>query len=556
MIIDFIFAAELLIFISYCILSIIVFDIFIKNFQQFNNTRIIALVILTAMFLMLCALTHLSYLWGGYGLKTLTFLCSFVSIMAAIVTVNLRNYIDDAITKRFRTAGIIKDETILDLMSDYGVNIDVKNNVAVKATVNGTRVLHPGRIQFTDGMDIGSVITVNDCKYKIIHKLHTHSSDLEVQTQEYILFGIDVTSQINMQDSIKANNVKRLALCLTTAHEIRTPLTFMSFLRDYVYKNTKVELSEDIVNEFSYNLEMLSLIATQMMDAGRILGGYELIPTYTNVNIRELFKKIEVFSKYLHSDFIKSEFNVDENVPITFVTDSEWLWQILINFVTNAFKYTSSGYVKLFCVCDSMGEIVIRVIDSGIGLSIKDMSRVFEMFVDIQTHSKGIGLFTINEKVKILGGKCNVYKNPDYTKGTIFEAILPKNSKVPVVKMYQLPEDLKKSILVVDDTITVISIMKRYLKNYNVDIAMNGEEALEKMMSKEYGIVFMDLLMPVMGGIEATEIFRTKEKSLNRVRKQRIVMMSATEIERPDIFTEKFPKPLKWNRLKELIQQN
>lgn len=60
--------------------------------------------------------------------------------------------------------------------------------------------------------------------------------------------------------------------------------------------------------------------------------------------------------------------------------------------------------------------------------------------------------------------------------------------------------------------------------------------------------------MPVMGGIEATEMFREKEESLNRTNRQRIAMMSATEIDRPDLFTEKFSKPLKMITLRSLVE--
>ena len=556
MIDDFIFAAEIIIFLSYCVLSLIVFELFIKNFSKLNSIKIILLVFLTSMFLMLCALTHLSLIWGDYGLNTLTFMCAFVSLMAAFVTINLRSFIDDSLTKRFRAVNLIKDDTVLELMSDYDLNIEIENGTPIKATLNGTRVLHPGRIECT-GVNKGNIISLNSCKYKIIHKIHSHTmnSDVERDTEKYVLFGIDVTSEVKLEETIKDNNEKRLALCISTAHEIRTPLTFMSFLYDYMSENKK-PVPGKIVEELSYNFEMLSLIATQMMDAGRILGGYELIPKYTEVNIREMFNKMETLASYLHSSDVKSEFSVDDSVPSTFVVDKEWVWQIIVNFVTNAFKYTQNGYVKFQCLYEPIQDkLIIRSTDSGIGLNKKDMSKVFQMFVGIHTHSKGIGLFTVNEKVKLLGGKCNVYKNPDYICGTVFEAIIPNNKlEYNNVEERGLPDDIKRKILVVDDTITVIRIMKRYLEDYDVDFAMNGEEALEKMMNKEYGIVFMDIIMPIMGGIEATEIFREKEKSLNRVRKQRIVMMSATEIERPDIFTEKFPKPLKLSLLKDLIK--
>jgi len=313
-----------------------------------------------------------------------------------------------------------------------------------------------------------------------------------------------------------------------------------------------------MIKEHSYNLEMLSLIATQMMDVGRILGGYELFPTYSEVNMKEMFKKIKVLSYYLQSYKIISEFHIEDDIP-SFFSDKEWLWQILVNFITNAFKYTESGYVKIYCLYDKVtDEITIKSVDSGIGISKKDIPKIFKLFVDINTHGKGIGLFTVNEKVKILGGSCRVYKNPGKLGGTIFEAKIP-NYKNYTRRIHVDKVDKKQNkILIVDDTITVIRIMKKYLEGYDVEydveVAMNGKEALEKMLKNEYKIVFMDIRMPIMGGIEATELFREEEKKMNRSNEQRIIMMSATEIDRPDIFTEKFPKPLKLDLLKELLQ--
>lgn len=202
--------AEGLIFISYCILSIAVFEIFIKNFNEFKNIQVVSLVILTSMFLMLCALTHLSHLWGEDVNKELTYFCAIVSFITALVTLNMRPTINEALTNRFRAVHLVKDETILDLMSGYNLNIDVKNGTVLSATINGVRLLHPGRISFPEGVQVGNIVTVNENKYRIIHKIYSQSVNYRHSLQDYRMFGIDVTSEIKLSDVVKDNNEKRL----------------------------------------------------------------------------------------------------------------------------------------------------------------------------------------------------------------------------------------------------------------------------------------------------------------------------------------------------------
>lgn len=110
-------AMEIVIFVSYCILSVIVFQLYIKNAKNLHGVQVTSVVILTAMFLMFCALTHLSKLWGGGGHRTLTFICAAVSSATALVTINLRPAVDQMLTNRFRAVQLVKDETILDLMN-------------------------------------------------------------------------------------------------------------------------------------------------------------------------------------------------------------------------------------------------------------------------------------------------------------------------------------------------------------------------------------------------------------------------------------------------------
>lgn len=562
---------EMVIFVSYCILSLIVFQLYIKNAKNLHGVKVTSVVILTAMFLMFCALTHISQIWGGAGHRTLTFICAAVSSATALVTINLRSTVDEMLTNRFRAVHLVKDETILDLMKGYNLNIKVANRTILSGFVNGDRILHPRSLPiFNEEIMTGSVIDLDNSKFRIIHKIKSSinldPSEVECERGEvlssYSLFGIDVTEELRNQELVKANNQKQLALCLSTAHNIRTPLTSINFLTKTLRANSA---DVELVDELSAHVELLNLTATNMMEAGRVLGGHNLIPTLSTLDVRRVFARMRLLSQYMHTDKIECSFRVEESVPKFCISDEGWFWHMFLIFVTTALKYTLSGYVK--CTCSAVVKkektfLTLQVEDSGIGIIGEDSSQLFEMFVDLKTHdesNKGIGLNIVKKKVGILGGFCSIVPNNDseVISGSVFQATIPVSDNLDGERLsrHSCSEDDKpvKSILVVDDTSTVIIVMQRALLEHHVDVAHNGKEALDLMLQKEYDYVFMDLSMPIMGGIEATSKFREKELSLNRESKQRIVMMSATEIDRPDIFDMKLPKPIDHKLLNSLL---
>ena len=107
------------------------------------------------------------------------------------------------------------------------------------------------------------------------------------------------------------------------------------------------------------------------------------------------------------------------------LTDVEWVWQILMNLVTNAVKYTYKGRVDVF-VGYRDGHLELRVEDTGIGIDDTKKATVFDMFVTHQRYghnSHGIGLHSVRAKVDALGGSCEIFDNNGG--GTIFEVCKP-----------------------------------------------------------------------------------------------------------------------------------
>lgn len=123
----------------------------------------------------------------------------------------------------------------------------------------------------------------------------------------------------------------------------------------------------------------------------------------------------------LRNEHVKTSCHVREGVPRSLLTDVEWVWQILMNLVTNAAKYTYKGRFDVF-VGYQNGHLELRVEDTGIGIDDTKKGGVFDMFVTHQRYSHnshGIGLHSVKAKVDALGGSCEILDN--LGGGTIFE---------------------------------------------------------------------------------------------------------------------------------------
>jgi len=220
---------------------------------------------------------------------------------------------------------------------------------------------------------------------------------------------------------------------------------------------------------------------------------------------------------------------------------------VLKNFLSNAFKFTKEGYVKLVFEKADAKHIKISVQDSGIGIPQDKLEMVFEAFKQVdgsisrEYGGTGLGLSISKTIVDLMGGTITV--ESEVGKGSSFIVTLPiehsegfieeKSESVPVVEQTKEPpitillqdelEDEgytealdKKSILIVDDDSRNIFTLSAVLENMGAEVysAFNGKEALELLEEKGdlIDIVLMDVMMPTMDGLEAIRSIRKKEQ--------------------------------------------
>jgi len=323
------------------------------------------------------------------------------------------------------------------------------------------------------------------------------------------------------EQALKLSQAKEMFLSVMS-HEIRTPLNAVIGMTHLLLDNDPKVSQIDDLNLLRFSGENLLHIINDILD-------------FTKIETGKMELEISPFSlKTLAHDIISSlQVNVKKNgnrlnllfdpaIPAQVCGDKNRLYQILMNFLGNAIKFTENGLVELRATLieenDKETVIKFEVEDNGIGIPKDKQSYIFESFTQARTDiarkygGTGLGL-AITRKLLALFNS-DVFVDSVEGEGTTFafEMKFSKTAEISAVPRLgpEMSAFLGKRVLVVDDNDINILIAKRILSKWGlqIDSALTGYDAIEMITRDRYDLVFMDIRMPGIDGFETTEIIR------------------------------------------------
>ncbi|NMF59004.1 response regulator [Pseudanabaena yagii] len=330
------------------------------------------------------------------------------------------------------------------------------------------------------------------------------------------------------------------------SHELRTPLNSILGLSESLQEQILGSLNEKQLKAIriveSSGEHLLALI-NDILDLSKISSG-TMVLDIASVSVQNICNVSLVFVK---QQALQKNIQINSYIPpyINSINiDERRIKQVLINLLTNAVKFTPrQGQVSLLVSVGSgdtwQGEatipqqlklqnapmIVFQVVDNGIGIAAKNLSQLFQPFVQIdsslnrQYEGTGLGLALVKQIVELHGGQVMV--ESEIGKGSVFTVALPYEMSEPIApapsestKLESLEvkseEAIAPLILLAEDNEANISNFSIYLTalNYRLITAKNGEEAIALAKSEKPDIILMDIQMPIMDGLEATRLIR------------------------------------------------
>jgi len=359
-----------------------------------------------------------------------------------------------------------------------------------------------------------------------------------------VVIAHDNTEMHNANIRAEAANKAKSAFLSTMSHEIRTPLNAVLGITEIQLLNESLDNGvKEALGKIHSSGDLLLGIINDILDLSKIEAG-KLELVVDRYEIASLVSDTAQLNMMrIGSKSIEFEIDVDENIPSFMLGDELRVKQILNNLLSNAFKYTAEGVVRLSIsgesCCDDDGKValVIVVSDTGQGMTKEQVGKLFDEYSRFNTEANrstegtGLGMSITNNLLRLMDGEIHIQSEPN--KGSTFTVRIPQERLGSEVLGRESAENLKKfrtssrtrmnrvritrepmpygKVLIVDDVETNIYVARGLMAPYelNVESADSGLAAIRKINGgHKYDIIFMDHMMPQMDGLEATKIIR------------------------------------------------
>jgi len=377
------------------------------------------------------------------------------------------------------------------------------------------------------------------------------------EVEGYVTIAFDISDKKKAEESSlqaklmaeKSAEARKIFLA-NMSHEIRTPLNAIlgmsHLLHDTPMDPEQKDMLQRIRSSGQHLLDLISnILDFSKIDAGRVEVDAKPFPIRNTIRnachvMESLARGKEIDFRCLHGD----------ELPEYVLGDEKLLKQILINLLGNAMKFTQKGFVELDIRSkpsdDSSLLVEFAVTDSGIGIDQGRLQALFEPFTQANEHigvefgGSGLGLALSKQLTELMGGRIEAYSQ--LGKGSQFILSLPFKTLSQAVSLKSVEDrsdvrlELKtfmgqKNILVVDDIDVNRMVMRGVLRKIgarSIGFAVDGLDAISQCRSHEYDLIFMDMRMPNMDGLQATRELRSlSQQDLPHLKKTVILALTA-----------------------------